>query len=319
MSSPAGSRAKAEPLRLRPSKVQVEDFARPYRRGMSVAEFLEGLPRVLAGGDLQRLARAVVEAKRRRKPILWGIGGHVIKVGVSPVLIRLMASGFVTGLASAGAALIHDFEIALAGHTSEDVEAQLKRGRYGQARETSAVLNRLAREARRSRGSFAARVGEYLERRGDPRFLDCSLLVAAVRHQVPFTVHLGIGADIFHMSPNADGAALGECALRDFREFCRRVRQLDGGGVYLNVGSAVQLPEVFLKALAAAQASGRAPRGFTTANLDFIQHYRPTQNVVLRPSRVFRSQGIALTGSHELLLPLLGAAILEEEAKSEGP
>lgn len=308
---------RTEPLSKRPSKVTPRDFARPPKRGAKFSDFLETLPRILAANDFRRLVDALLAARRKKKPILWGLGGHVIKVGLAPVLIDLMERGFVQGLATTGAALIHDFEIALAGRTSEDVEAQLARGRFGMAEETGALLNKIARYAAREELGFGEAVGRFLIRTGKdaldpaPKHLNVSLLAAAYRARVPFTVHLALGTDIFHIHPQADGAALGAASFRDFRLFCSEVAQLHNGGVYLNLGSAVILPEGFLKALAAVRGLGRPLRRFTTANLDFQQHYRPTQNVLLRPARALGSQAIALTGPHELLVPLLAAALVE--------
>jgi hypothetical protein len=308
---------KTEPLARRPSKVTPRDFARPHKRGAKFSEFLETLPAILAAVEFRRLVDALLAARRKKKPILWGLGGHVIKVGLAPVLIDLMERGFVQGIATTGAALIHDFETALAGRTSEDVEAQLARGRFGMSEETGSLLNKIARFAHREELGLGEATGRFLTRTGKealdpaPRHLDVSLLAAAYRARVPFTVHLAIGTDIFHVHPGADGAALGASSHRDFRLFCALVEQLHNGGVYLNLGSAVILPEVFLKALAVVRGLGRPLRGFTTANLDFLQHYRPTQNVLLRPARALKAQAIALTGPHELLLPLLAAALIE--------
>lgn len=336
---------KTEPLAKRPSKVTPRDFARPAKRGAKFADFLETLPTILAGLEFRRLVEALLTARRKKKPILWGLGGHVIKVGLAPVLIDLMERGFIQGLASTGAALIHDFEIALAGRTSEDVEAQLARGRFGMAEETGSLLNKIARFAARENLGFGEAVGKFLAKsqefipsesagRASPErsrrvegprsrkrgraqaelaapFADVSLLAAAYRARIPFTVHLALGTDIFHVHPQADGAALGAASFRDFRLFCALVQRLHAGGVYLNLGSAVILPEVFLKALAAVRGLRRPLRRFTTANLDFQQHYRPTQNVLLRPARALGCQAIALTGPHELLLPLLAAALIE--------
>jgi hypothetical protein len=232
------------------------------------------------------------------------------------VLIDLMRRGFVTGIATTGAALIHDFEIALAGRTSEDVEAQLARGRFGMAEETGALLNKLAKFAQREEIGFGEAVGHFLAS-GEPGaagaapFADVSLLAQAYRHRVPFTVHLALGTDIFHVHPGADGAALGAASYRDFRLFCAQAARLHRGGVYLNCGSAVILPEVFLKAVSAVRGLGKPLSGFTTANLDFLQHYRPVQNVLLRPARALRAQAISLTGPHELLIPLLAAALID--------
>ena len=319
---------KTEPLSKRPSKVTPRDFARPFKRGGKFRDFLKTLPAILAGVEFNRLVEALLAARRQKKPILWGLGGHVIKTGLAPVLIDLMRRGFVTGIATTGAALIHDFEIALAGRTSEDVEAQLARGRFGMAEETGALLNKLAKFAQREEIGFGEAAGKFLasgqgfvasESRRKPGqvegprfpFASVSLLAQAYRHRVPFTVHLALGTDIFHVHPGADGAALGASSHRDFRLFCAAAARLHRGGVYLNCGSAVILPEVFLKAVSAVRGLGKPLSGFTTANLDFLQHYRPTQNVLLRPARALRAQALSLTGPHELLIPLLAAALID--------
>ncbi len=307
---------KTEPLGKRPSKVTPRDFARPFKRGGKFKDFLKTLPAILAGVEFNRLVEALLAAGRKKKPILWGLGGHVIKTGLAPVLIDLMRRGFVTGIATTGAALIHDFEIALAGRTSEDVEAQLARGRFGMAEETGALLNKLAKFAQREEIGFGEVVGNFLAI-GEPGgastapCADVSLLAQAYRHRVPFTVHLALGTDIFHVHPGADGAALGAASHRDFRLFCAQAARLHRGGVYLNCGSAVILPEVFLKAVSAVRGLGQPLSGFVTANLDFLQHYRPTQNVLQRPARALRAQAISLTGPHELLIPLLAAALID--------
>jgi hypothetical protein len=303
---------KTEPLARRPSKVTPRDFARPYRRGARFRDFLKTLPNLLAATEFRHLVAALRNARRRRKPILWGLGGHVIKTGLAPVLIDLMRRGYVQGIATTGAALIHDFEIALAGQTSEDVEAQLARGRFGLAEETGLYLNEIAVGAARSGIGLGEAAGKLLiNPRLRARHLDVSLLAAAYRRRVPFSVHLALGTDIFHVHPSADGATLGAASYHDFRLFCALVRRLHNGGVYINVGSAVILPEVFLKALAVVRGLGHPLQSFTTANLDFQQHYRPTQNVLLRPARALKARPIRLTGPHELLIPLLAAALLE--------
>ena len=323
---------KTEPLARRPSKVTPRDFARPHKRGSKFSEFLQTLPAILAAVEFRRLVDALLAARRKKKPILWGLGGHVIKVGLAPILIDLIERGFVQGIATTGAALIHDFETALAGRTSEDVEAQLARGCFGMSEETGSLLNKIARFAHREELGLGEAAGRFLAQSGKPAasapksagrrraaepeqpaapYAHVSLLAAAYRARVPFTVHLAIGTDIFHVHPGADGAALGASSHRDFRLFCALVQQMHNGGVYINLGSAVILPEVFLKALAVVRGLGRPLRSFTTANLDFLQHYRPTQNVLLRPARALKAQAIALTGPHELLLPLLAAALIE--------
>jgi hypothetical protein len=300
------------PLAKRRSKVNVRDFARPLARGGSVRKFLDSLPRILAGEDLRALVDAILRARSSRKPILWGLGGHVIKVGLAPVLIHLLRRGYVSGIAMNGAALLHDFEIALVGNTSEDVEASLGGGKFGMAEETGLYLNEIAVGAARGNIGLGEAAGKLLV---NPRLRakhpDKSLLVAAYRARVPVTVHLAIGTDVPHMHRSADGAALGAASHHDFRLFCSLVKQMHGGGVYLNWGSAVVLPEVFLKAVSVARNLGTSLRHMTTANFDFIQHYRPMRNVVERPVAGGAGRGFSFTGHHEILLPLLAAAVLE--------
>lgn len=308
-------RVRTYPLAKRRSKVSVREFARPIRRGASMREFLDSLPRILAAEDLRAVAGAIRKARLRRRTILWGIGGHVIKVGLGPVLIDLIRRGFVSGMAMNGAALIHDFEIALAGNTSEDVEAALGGGQFGMAEETGLYINEMAVGASRSGMGLGEAAGKLLASgRLRPKFPEASVLVATYRARVPVTIHLAIGTDIPHMHRAADGAALGEATHHDFRLFCSLVKRMHPGGVYLNWGSAVVLPEVFLKAVSVVRNLGVPLRPITTANFDFIQHYRPLQNVVKRPTTPVRgardaSHGYALTGHHEILLPLLAAAL----------
>lgn len=303
------------PLSARKSKVTVRDFAKPPRAG-SVARFLDSLPNILASRDLRDLAASLRSARRHKKAVLWGIGGHVIKVGLAPVLIDLMDKGYVSGIAMNGAALIHDFEIAMVGNTSEDVEAALGKGEFGMAQETGWGINEIAKLAQRIHLGYGEAAGQYLTSGiVEPRHPDMSLLVAAYRRRIPVTVHLAIGTDIPHMHPVADGAALGAASYLDFRLFCALVQQMDGGGVYLNWGSAVLLPEVFLKAVSVVRNLGVPLRSITTANFDFIQHYRAVMNVVKRPTAASnhkqgrQSRGFAITGHHELMLPLLAAAL----------
>jgi hypothetical protein len=304
------------PLASRPSKVHVGQFARPHRRGESFGKFLDSLPHILAAEDLRGLIAAILRARARRKAILWGIGGHVIKVGLAPVLIDLIRQGFVSGIAMNGAALVHDFEIAMAGGTSEDVEAVLGRGKFGMAEETGLYLNEMAVGAERSGIGLGEAAGKLLSnRRLRAKYPDQSVLVAAYRARLPVTVHLAIGTDIPHMHRSADGPALGAATHNDFRLFCALVKQMHPGGAYLNWGSAVLLPEVFLKAVTVVRNLGTPLRPITTANFDFIQQYRPQQNVVKRPTigpaRGVQSKGYALTGHHEILMPLLAAALVE--------
>jgi hypothetical protein len=302
-------RVSTYPLASRKSKVKRRDFARPVAAGATVAAFLKGLPKILAGQTLRDLAGELRRARSRQRPILWGLGAHVMKVGLSPLVIDLMDRGFVTGLALNGAGLVHDFELAVAGQTSEDVDAGLGSGAFGMARETGEEIN-LAIVAGDALGlGLGAAVGRYIEGRR-ARHRDLSLLAAAHRRGIPVTVHVAIGTDIVHMHPACDPAALGRTTHLDFRLFAAEVARLGGGGVYLNVGSAVLLPEVFLKAVTLARNLGHPLRDFATANLDFIQSYRPNANVVERPTRGV-GRGYRLTGHHELMLPLLAAALVQ--------
>jgi len=304
------------PLASRKSKVSIRDFAKPPARNTSLTKFLDSLPNSLAAEDLRHLLTAIHGAKKQRKAILWGIGGHVIKVGLGLVLIDLMKRGFVSGIAMNGAALIHDFEIALAGNTSEDVEAGLGEGQFGMAAETGQYINEFAKLSHRIRIGYGEAAGQFLSSGIiEVKHADSSVLVAAYKHRIPLTIHLAIGTDIPHMHPAANGAALGDATHHDFRLFCALVEQMHPSGVYLNWGSAVLLPEVFLKAVSVVRNLGVPLRPITTANFDFIQHYRPLQNVVKRPTASGRSRsgpdshGYAITGHHELLLPLVAAAL----------
>lgn len=291
---------------------------RPHRPGASLTTFLDSLPRVLAADALRALVGEIARARTRRRPILWGMGAHVIKVGLSPVVVDLMERGFVTGIALNGAGVVHDFELAVAGQTSEDVAASLGSGAFGMARETGEEVNRAIAEGDRDGLGLGAAVGRHLaERRPRPRHLEASLLAAAWRLGLPATVHVAIGTDIVHMHPACDPAALGRSTHLDFRLFAAQVARLRGG-VYLNVGSAVVLPEVFLKAVTLARNLGHRVEGFATANLDFLQSYRPTANVVERPVAA-GGRGYRLTGHHELLVPLLAAALVESGSSRSRP
>jgi hypothetical protein len=304
------------PLASRKSKVSVGEFAKPNAAKTSFTKFLDSLPYILAAEDLRQLLGAIHRARKQRRAILWGLGGHVIKVGLGPILIDLMKRGFVSGIAMNGAALIHDFEIALAANTSEDVEASLGAGQFGMAEETGLYLNEIAKLSQRIRIGYGEAAGQFLSSGIIPvKHAKSSVLCAAYEHRIPVTVHLAIGTDISHMHRAVDGAALGFATHLDFRLFCACVEQMHPGGVYLNWGSAVLLPEVFLKAVTVVRNLGIPLRPITTANFDFIQHYRPLQNVVKRPTasghsrRGPESHGYAITGHHELLLPLVGAAL----------
>jgi hypothetical protein len=303
------SGVRTYPLASRASKARVEDFATPVAAGASFKTFLDSLPAILGARDLRRVVQAIVDARRNDGGIIWGLGAHVIKTGVSPVLIDLMQRGYVSTLALNGAGIIHDFEVALSGATSEDVDEALGPGRFGMAEETGTLLNEaIGRGAREGQGLGQA-VAAFLAARNPP-FADRSLTVSAHRLGIPVTVHVAIGTDIIHMHPAASGAAIGETSLRDFKYLTSAVARLRGG-VYLNCGSAVVLPEVFLKAVALARNTGVSLEGLTTVNIDFSRMYRPETNVVTRPIAGTNGAGISLVGHHEILIPLIAAAVIE--------
>ena len=300
------------PLKSRPSKARAEDFAKPYQAGSGVPGLLDSLPSVLAAQDFKAVVTAMAEARRAGRGIVWGIGAHVIKTGLSPVLIDLMERGFVSALATNGAGIIHDFEIALVGATSEDVEASLGEGRFGMADETGRLLNGAIVDGVKAGLGIGQAVGTFLCER-HPQYEHASVTASAFRLGIPLTVHVAIGTDIIHMHPAASGAALGEGSLRDFRYFVSNVARLEQG-VFLNCGSAVILPEVFLKAVALARNRGCRLDGLTTVTFDFAKLYRPQVNVVSRPTAGI-GRGYYLVGHHELLIPLLAAALVESDGK----
>jgi hypothetical protein len=279
------------------------------KHGMRVSALLESLPAVLKAEELKALARAVVDAKRLTKPVLIMFGGHVIKTGCAPVLAGLAADGFITHLASNGAAAIHDTELARFGHTSEDVAAQLEDGSFGMASDTALLVNNAAKRAAGGQEGFGEAVGALLREENAP-YVHRALIARAHRLSIPYTLHVAVGTDIVHQHPTASGAAIGEASLRDFRIFASSVSKLGDGGVVINLGSAVIMPEVFLKALSVARNLGHPVKDFTTANFDMIQHYRPGVNVVQRPV-LAGGRGYAITGHHEIMIPLLAAAVYE--------
>ncbi|HVP27821.1 MAG TPA: hypothetical protein VMW35_01495 [Myxococcota bacterium] len=308
------SKVRTIPVRRRKSKVRTSDEARPHTAGASFAAFLDGLPKLLGAADLRAASDAVVRARRDGRTILWGFGAHVIKVGLAPLVVDLMERGFVSGLLLNGACCVHDLELALLGETSEDVAPALDDGTFGMAKETAERLNgAIAAGAREGLGMGAA-VGRELARGRAAGYshAERSILASAFRLGLPVTVHAAIGTDIHHMHPSADGAALGATSYRDFETLTGLVATLERG-VFLNVGSAVILPEVFLKALALARNLGHKVERITTVNLDFIRQYRPSVNVVERPTRL-GGRGISLVGHHEILVPLLAASLVEAQA-----
>jgi len=296
-------------LASRPSKVTVEDFARVVDEAVSLKDFLDSLPDILAVKALREIAARIRRARELGKPVVWGIGGHVVKTGLAPVLIDLMRRGYVSAIASNGSVLIHDAEIALVGFTSEDVDASLGKGDFGAARETGEILNAAAKSGAKDNIGLGEAMGREVSAKNAPH-AGKSLLCRSYENKIPFTAHLTIGADIGHFHANSDGAALGATSHTDFKLFCSIVRELNGGGVYLNVGSAVTLPEIFLKAVTVVRNLGFELKDFTTANFDFIQHYRPTTNVVRRPTANGSGRGFSITGHHEIMIPLLAAEIL---------
>nr|PZN81750.1 MAG: hypothetical protein DIU54_16045 [Acidobacteriota bacterium] len=302
------SGVRTYPLASRKSKARVEDFARPYEKGSGVTGWLDSLPAFLAAGDFRAVVDRILRARTRDGGIIWGLGAHVIKTGLSPVLVDLMRRGFVSAMATNGAGLIHDFEIALSGSTSEDVDEALGPGRFGMAEETGTLLNEAIAGGVAAGLGIGQAVGAWLRDRQAP-YASMSLAATAAELGIPFTVHVAIGTDIIHMHPAASGSAIGEGSLRDFRYFVSNVARLDHG-VYLNCGSAVVLPEVFLKAVALARNQGRPLTDLTTVDFDFVRLYRPQTNVVNRPTKGL-GRGFSLTGHHEIMLPLLAAALIE--------
>jgi hypothetical protein len=302
------SGVKTYPLRGRQSKVTLGQFATPYKPGSGVGGLVGSLSGLLAAHDFKQVVRAIAAAKAQDRAIVWGLGAHVLKTGLSPVIVDLMQRGFVSAIATNGAGIIHDFEIALSGQTSEDVDATLGPGTFGMAEETGTQLNRAISEGVANGLGLGQSSGRHLDATKPP-FAQISIAASAWRLQIPLTVHVAVGTDIIHMHPQASGASIGEASLRDFRYFASIVARL-AGGVFLNCGSAVVLPEVFLKAVAVARNDGRSLDGLTTVNIDFLRHYRPLTNVVSRPT-AGSGKGYSLTGHHELLIPLLAAALID--------
>lgn len=302
------SGVKTYPLRERQSKVSLSQFAVPYKKGAGIDGLMASLPGLLAAQDFKDVVAAIVAAKKDGRAIVWGLGAHVLKTGLSPILVDLMERGFISAIATNGAGIIHDFEIGLSGGTSEDVDATLGPGTFGMAEETGTQLNRAINDGVAAGLGLGQSIGQYLDA-AKPPFAQISVTASAWRLQIPITVHVAMGTDIIHMHPHASGAAIGEASLRDFKYFVSTVSTLERG-VYLNCGSAVVLPEVFLKAVAISRNEGRSLEGLTTVNLDFLRHYRPLTNVVTRPT-AGTGKGYALTGHHELLIPMLAAALID--------
>ena len=305
-------RVRTVPLAKRPSKVMVAALGKPVRKGLSVRALVNGLPDILAARDFRDAADRIARAIRRGRPVVLGMGAHAIKVGLGPLIVDLMRRGRLAAVAMNGACIIHDFELAWGGQTSEDVGPGLDRGLFGMARETGEELNRAITRGVAAGHGLGRAVGEAI-RRKRLRFRKASILATAAELGLPATVHVAIGTDIIHMHPSADGAAIGEGSLRDFRLLAGVVTRLNGG-VYLNLGSAVVMPEVFVKALNHARNLRHPVRDLTTIDMDFTRHYRPGVNVLSRPTAK-SGRGIALTGHHEIMFPLLWAAVEESIAR----
>ena len=303
------SKVKTYPVTKRFSKVESSLLGKKLHKGARVRSLIQGLPNILAAQDLKVIARKIAHAHRANRTVLLGMGAHPIKVGLSPLIIDFMERGIIDGVALNGAGVIHDFELAFAGQTSEDVAASLRDGSFGMAEETGTFVNQAITEGYKRDLGIGVAVGQAINQHKFPH-RGLSILAAGARLGVPITSHIAIGTDIIHMHPKADGKALGDCSLRDFRTFACIVATL-GGGVYLNFGSAVVLPEVFLKALSLARNLGHPVHNLTTVNLDFLPHYRPLTNVVSRPT-LHSGKGYHLTGHMEIMVPLLFSAVLEE-------
>jgi hypothetical protein len=325
------TRLKTYSLSSRKSKVEASFSAKAIAPGISFAGFLDSLPEILGAKDLRAVTRSIAGAKRGGKTVILGMGAHVIKVGLTPVIIDLMEKGVITALAMNGACVVHDFEMAYQGKTSEDVDAEIGEGTFGMAQETGGYINAAIVKGVGEGLGLGASVGKAIAEGFTPasrsappseavsgatgenvrfKFPEKSLLAAAHRLEIPAMVHVAIGTDIIHMHPSCDGAATGEGSLRDFRTFCSVVASMEGG-VYINLGSAIILPEAFLKAVTLARNLGSPLSKITTVNMDFIQSYRPNTNVVRRPT-MKGGKGYSLTGHHEIMFPLLAAAVLEE-------
>ena len=303
------SAVKTYSIKGRKSKVSVEDLGSTVKSGKSFADFLEGLPDILAASDIREIASKIASVHSGGNVVAMGMGAHVIKVGLGPMIIDFMERGIISLVALNGAGIIHDFELAYTGKTSEDVAAEIDGGTFGMAEETGRMLNEAIKEGTQKGWGIGKSVGEMILKEDLP-YSGKSILAAGARLEVPVTVHVAIGTDIIHMHPYADGAAIGEGSYTDFKLFSSVISKLDGG-FYLNVGSAVLLPEVFLKALTLVRNLGHEVKNFSTVNMDFIQHYRPLTNVVRRPTQG-GGKGYALTGHHEIMLPLLFSAVAEE-------
>ena len=301
-------RVKSYPLKERSSKVSIDAFGKPWRAGGDLGLWIDSLPKILAGKDFKRVLDRLVQATQTGKMIILAMGAHAIKVGLNPVILDLMERGIIGGIAMNGAGIVHDAELAMVGHTSEDVSDQLGKGKFGMAEETGKFLNMAIHEGARQGMGLGRAVGAMLHEKNFP-YNGISLLARAYELDIPLTVHVAIGTDIIHVHPSVDGASIGKTSHLDFRVFASLVSKLDQG-VFINLGSAVILPEVFLKAFSLVKNLGYDVNRFTTVNMDFVRQYRPAKNVVQRPTQN-GGEGYFLVGHHEIMFPLLAASLIE--------
>jgi deoxyhypusine synthase len=299
---------KSYSLKNRKSKVTINSFADAPDKGDTLQAFLDKLPDVLAAKDFRSVVKAIISARQKQRPVILGMGAHTIKLGLSPVIIELMKKDVITALATNGACAVHDFEVSLVGHTSEDVAKELCSGSFGMAKDTGRGVNLAINKGVKKGYGIGKSMGEYIHK-GKFRFKENSIFSNAYILDIPITVHVAIGTDTIHMHPEADGSAIGKGSMNDFRLLASVIADLKEG-VYINLGSSVILPEIFLKALNIAINLGNKVENITTVNMDFIQHYRPKENVLKRPT-MKSGKHYALTGHHEIMFPLLAAAVIE--------
>ena len=295
-------------MKSRKSKVRLDKVGKPFAEG-SFRDFIDSLPDILSAADFKSVIKAIVKAHKKDRPVVLGMGAHPIKVGLSPIIINLMEKGVITAIAMNGACIVHDYELALMGHTSEDVDVELCKGTFGMAEETGKGINKALNKGVKNGYGIGKAMGENISQ-GKFKYPELSILAAANKLNIPASVHVAIGTDIIHMHPEADGKSIGEGSMRDFKLFSSVISDLQGG-VYINLGSAVVMPEVFLKAIAVTRNLKHKVKNFTTVNMDFIQHYRSRENVLRRPV-ISGGSSYALTGHHEIMFPFLAAAILNE-------
>jgi hypothetical protein len=301
-------KVKTYSIKNRESKVSIDDFATSWQKGNSFSAFLDTLPKILAGEDLKAVTRDIAHSARQKKQVCFAMGSHVIKTGMNPLIIDLMEKDVLTMLSMNGSGIIHDLEIAMVGKTSEDVAQSLGDGSFGMAKETSSFLNQAIKNAHKNATGLGKAVGDLIIKE-NLDYKNLSLTAQGVKMDIPVTVHVAIGTDIIHMHPDFDAAACGESSHRDFKLFAAGIARLEGG-VFINAGSAVIMPEVFLKALTLVRNIGNELGNFTTVNLDFIRHYRPMTNVVSRPT-LEKGCGYSIVGHHEILIPLIAAGVIE--------